>query len=139
MTARTSVFHVLGAYVSSNALCARGSETGSGSLDRWCYRDSPVTVFQSIYTYLRDATLAAETIITLSRLPLVPVGSRLVRPDCLFQSVQQSFPPFIVEVSSRPRLTVRGTTHPEPPVYCILLAKCRSRPLFTVDASLCFR
>ena len=76
----------------------RVPDLGSGSLDRWCYRDSPVTVFQSMYTYLRAQTLAADAVSTLSRLPLVPVGSRLVRPDCLFQSVQQAFPPFIVEV-----------------------------------------
>ncbi len=70
-----------------------------GTLDHWCYRESPSTVFQAIYSYLRGLVLGADTIVGLSALPLVPVGSRLVRPSSLFQTVQQVFAPFIQEVS----------------------------------------
>ena len=41
---------------------------------------------------------SAQVVSRLSRRPLVPVGAQLVRPNCLFQSVQLAFPPFIVEV-----------------------------------------
>ncbi len=71
-----------------------------GSLDHWCYRESPVVVFQAVYTFLtaQASAVSGEVLAGLSALPLVPVGSRLVRANTLYQSVQQAFAPYIQEV-----------------------------------------